>query len=184
MTKGIIAILTFFLISLTSCVHHLQVAPLAEKQVVKTKQVVLDSPTDEKKEKAIHWLSLEEAYIKNQKEPRKIFVDVYTDWCGWCKKMDKETFANEAVATYVNEHYYAVKLDAESARSFEMAGEQMTERQVAQQLGVRSYPTIVFIHEDFQSFQPVPGYRAAKEFKEVLEKFKAIDIHTQEKKEQ
>jgi thioredoxin-related protein len=124
----------------------------------------------------IEWLKLEEAYARNQQEPRKIFVDVYTDWCGWCKKMDKVTFSDEKVAAYVNENYYAVKLNAESDREFEMAGETMSERAVARQLGVRSYPTIVFIHEDFQKFQPVPGYRAAEDFLEVLTKFRAIEI--------
>lgn len=125
----------------------------------------------------IEWLSLEEAYARNQEEPRKIFVDVYTDWCGWCKKMDKVTFANDKVADYANEHYYAVKLDAESDREFEMAGQKMTEQAVARQLGVRSYPTIVLIHEDFQKFQPVPGYREAEDFLEILTKFKAININ-------
>ena len=130
-----------------------------------------------KAEKKIKWLTMEEAYAANQKEPRKIFVDVYTDWCGWCKKMDKETFANAEVAEYVNENYYAVKLDAESEREFELAGEKMTERAVARHMGVSSFPTIVFIHEDFKSIQPVPGYRPAKDFKEILTKFKAIDIN-------
>lgn len=125
----------------------------------------------------IEWLSLEEAYARNQEEPRKIFVDVYTDWCGWCKKMDKVAFANDKVADYANEHYYAVKLDAESDREFEMAGQKMTEQAVARQLGVRSYPTIVLIHEDFQKFQPVPGYREAEDFLEILTKFKAININ-------
>lgn len=135
------------------------------------------TPESNHKEDKIHWLTLEEAYEKNKKEPRKIFVDVYTDWCGWCKKMDKETFANAQVAAYVTDHYYAVKLDAESERAFELEGQKMTERQVAQQFGVRSFPTIVLIHEDFQKFQPVPGYRPANEFKEILERFKAININ-------
>ena len=133
--------------------------------------------TPKNEEKKINWLTLEEAYKLNQQEPRKIFVDVYTDWCGWCKKMDKETFANAEVAQYVNENFYAVKLNAESNREFEMAGEKMTDRAVAKQLGVNSFPTIVLIHEDFQKVQPVPGYRPAKEFKTILEQFKAIDIN-------
>ncbi|WP_017731976.1 thioredoxin family protein [Nafulsella turpanensis] len=125
----------------------------------------------------IQWLTLEEAYAKNLEEPRKIFVDVYTDWCGWCKKMDRETFADASVAAYVNENYYAVKLDAESDRAFEMAGEKMTEQMVARQFGVSSFPTIVLIHEDFQKYQPVPGFRPAKEFQDLLVKFKEINIH-------
>ena len=61
----------------------------------------------------INWVSWEEAVELNQREPRKIVVDVYTEWCGWCKKMDKATFQNEQVAAYVNENYYAIKFDAE-----------------------------------------------------------------------
>lgn len=125
----------------------------------------------------IEWLTLEEAFEKNKKEPRKIFVDVYTDWCGWCKKMDRETFADAEVAKYVNENYYAVKLNAESSRSFELGGQPMTEQMVARQFGVRSFPTIVLIHEDFQKYQPAPGYRPAREFQELLVNFKAININ-------
>src|SRR6187397_3084056 len=62
----------------------------------------------------INWISLQEAEKLSKKQPRKIVVDVYTDWCGWCKKMDKSTFADAKTAAYVNKHYYAVKLDAET----------------------------------------------------------------------
>ena len=64
----------------------------------------------------IQWLTMEEAYEKTQKEPKKILVDVYTDWCGWCKVMDRGTFRDEKVVAYVNEHYYAVKFDAEQTK--------------------------------------------------------------------
>jgi thioredoxin-related protein len=145
--------------------------------VISLMVMAFSSPKRVEVEEKINWLTLEEAYAQNLKEPRKIFVDVYTDWCGWCKRMDKETFANSGVAAYVNKNYYAVKLNAESDRAFELEGQKMTERQVAQQFGVRSFPTIVLIHEDFQKFQPVPGYRPAKDFKEMLENFKAININ-------
>ncbi|MEL6306057.1 MAG: DUF255 domain-containing protein, partial [Bacteroidota bacterium] len=61
----------------------------------------------------VEWMSWEEALALSESdaEPKKIFVDVYTDWCGWCKKMDKDTFQNEAVATYMKEHFYMVKMD-------------------------------------------------------------------------
>lgn len=121
----------------------------------------------------INWLSMEEAFELNQKEPRKIFVDVYTDWCGWCKRMDKDTFSNSDVATYVNNNYYAVKLNAESDRAFKLGKADMTERQVARQLGVSGYPTVVFIHEDFKTIEPVSGYQQPKQFMQMLQAFAA-----------
>ena len=61
----------------------------------------------------IKWMTWEEAVAANGKAPRKIFVDVYTDWCGWCKKMDVSTFKEPAVVAMMNKHFYAVKLNAE-----------------------------------------------------------------------
>jgi thioredoxin-related protein len=58
----------------------------------------------------IDWMTIEEAEQANKKEPRKIFVDVYTNWCGWCKKMDKTTFSDSLVQKYGKEKFYFVKL--------------------------------------------------------------------------
>jgi len=70
--------------------------------------------TEEKKKgESIKWMTFEEALIQNKKKPKMIFVDVYTDWCGWCKKMDVETFTDPEVVKYINKKYYAVKFNAE-----------------------------------------------------------------------
>jgi thioredoxin-related protein len=126
-----------------------------------------------KEKKEINWLSITEAYTKNQKEPRKIFVDVYTNWCGWCKKMDKETFSDPEIIDIVNEKFYAVKLNAENTDPITMAGDTTTAQMIARSMGVSGYPTIVYIKEDFKTIQPVPGYQNAKKFKNTLEKILA-----------
>ncbi len=69
-----------------------------------------------KKEK-IKWLTLAELQTAYAKNPKPIIIDVYTNWCGWCKVMDKNTYSNEKVAAYINEHFYAVKFNAESTDS-------------------------------------------------------------------
>jgi len=126
-----------------------------------------------KEKKEINWLSITEAYTKNQEEPRKIFVDVYTNWCGWCKKMDKETFSDPEIVDLVNEKFYAVKLNAENTDPITMAGDTTTAQMIARSMGVSGYPTIVYIKEDFKTIQPVPGYQNAKKFKNTLEKILA-----------
>ncbi len=62
----------------------------------------------------IEWLDFETAIERNKKDKKFIFIDVYTNWCGWCKKMDATTFVNPEVVNYMNTHFYAVKMDAES----------------------------------------------------------------------
>ena len=61
----------------------------------------------------IKWMSMNDALEAQKKEPKKIFMDVYTDWCGPCKLLDKKTFHNKDVVSYVNKNYYAVKFNAE-----------------------------------------------------------------------
>lgn len=119
-------------------------------------------------EESITWLTIEEVEEKAKKEPRPIFVDVYTDWCGWCKRMDKATFADPSVAAYVNKHFYAVKMNAEGKTPVTFLGKTVSPAELSRAMGVSGYPTIVFIDPSFKSVQPVSGYRGPEEFKDIL----------------
>lgn len=121
--------------------------------------------------KKINWVSIEEAEKLTMEKPKKIFVDVYTDWCGWCKRMDATTFTDEAVVDYVNEHYYAVKLNAESKEAISLKGMNTNGIELARSFRVTAYPTIVFIDEAFERVTPLPGYRKPAEFHDILKQF-------------
>ena len=69
----------------------------------------------------VNWMSWDEAVEANKQNPKLIFVDVYTDWCGWCKKMDASTFGNPVIAKYMSENYYAVKFNAEGKDTINFA---------------------------------------------------------------
>lgn len=129
------------------------------------------------KKSKINWLTVEEAQELSEKEPRKVIMDVYTDWCGWCKKMDKTTFADEKVAAYVNENFYAVKLKADSNDKVTFKGKEFSKGELARALRVTGYPTIVFFDESFARFQPVSGFRPADDFLELLQKFNQTEMN-------
>ncbi|MBY5950253.1 thioredoxin fold domain-containing protein [Algoriphagus marincola] len=117
----------------------------------------------------ITWLKFEEAVAANQSDPKMLLVDVYTDWCGWCKKMDKETFTDPKVVKYVNENFYAVKLNAEdNERTFDFMGKKFSEAQMAASMRVRSYPNFVIIEPTLQNIAQLPGYRPADAFLEGI----------------
>lgn len=126
----------------------------------------------------IHWISIEEAEAASKKEPRKILIDVYTDWCGWCKRMDVETFQEEEIVQFVNENYYAVKLDAEQKDSIIFRGRTYkfvkTKRKGYHELaatllqGKMGYPSIVYLDENLNTIRPWPGYKKPKEYKQIL----------------
>lgn len=124
-------------------------------------------------QESIKWMSFEEAVAATQKNPKKIFIDVYTDWCGWCKKLDATTFKDPELVKYMNEKYYAVKLDAETQDTINFAGTayvnpnpgvKRSTHQLAYSIlnGQMSYPTVVIWYEG-NNVHPLPGFRQADE---------------------
>ncbi|MCS6832099.1 MAG: DUF255 domain-containing protein [Flammeovirgaceae bacterium] len=133
------------------------------------------------KKEVIEWLTFEEAVERCKKNPKKILIDVYTDWCGWCKKMDKDTYEHPTIATYINKHYYAVKFNAEQKEpvvfdnytfKFIPQGRGGYHELAASLLqGQMSYPSTVFLDENLRLIQPLPGYYNAKDFDPILKYF-------------
>jgi len=129
----------------------------------------------------VNWLSLEEALARAKNEKRKLFVDMYTDWCGWCKHMDSTTFVDASVAKYLNEHYYPVKFNAEQDSEivfkdktyrFKKSGSRGFHELAAMWLNNRlSFPTVVFLDENQQLIQSVPGYQDAEKMDAIINYF-------------
>jgi thioredoxin-related protein len=71
--------------------------------------------------KTIKWQTIEKVIGKKNKK-KKVFIEVYTNWCGWCKRMEKSTFNDPAIARYINTHFYSVKFDAESRKAIDFQG--------------------------------------------------------------
>lgn len=126
----------------------------------------------------IKWMSWKEVQEAQKKEPRKIFVDVYTDWCGWCKRMDATTFTNPEIVKYISKNFYAVKFDAETQEAINFKGKDY--KYVAQGArgynelaaeilnGQMSYPTAVYFDENMEEIFPVPGYQEPKMLETIL----------------
>jgi len=121
----------------------------------------------------IEWLTWEEAVKRNEKEPRKIFVDVYTDWCGYCKKMDKTTFLDKNVTDMLDGDFYAVKFDAEQREDIVfqnntfkfVKGGRKGAHQLASALldGRLSFPSFVILDSSFARIMLSPGYKEPRQ---------------------
>jgi thioredoxin-related protein len=122
-----------------------------------------------KKDSDVKWLSFAEASKLSGKHPKKIFIDVYTSWCGWCVKMEKTTFKDPNITKYLNDKYYAVKLNAESDNMITYKGKQMSERDLARNIfRATGYPTTVYLDQDQNLLQPIPGYLEAEILDKIL----------------
>jgi thioredoxin-related protein len=136
---------------------------------------------------SIKWISFEEAVAKSEKQPKKLFIDVYTDWCGWCKKMDKSTFSDSLVAAYINQNYYPVKLNAETKDTIRFKDQvfffepQYKANTLAISLlsGKMGYPSYVILDERFaMPTQPLQGFMTPEQLLPTL-RFYGENIYQQ-----
>lgn len=129
----------------------------------------------------VKWLSFEEALALNKKNPKPILLDMYTDWCGWCKKMDKTTYKNKVIVDYINQNFYAIKMDGEGKKditfrnhTFKFKNEGRRgyhELAAALMNGKMSYPTTIFMNQKEELLDKIPGYLDAKTMEKVLAYF-------------
>ena len=128
--------------------------------------------------KNVKWYTWDEAVKANKQVKKKFFVDIYTDWCGWCKRMDAQTFEQPEVAAYLNKHFYPIKLDAEQKADINYKGHTFkwvnSGRRGVHELayslldGRMSYPSLVFLTEDEERIMISKGFKKMDDFMKEL----------------
>ncbi|MCW8981820.1 MULTISPECIES: thioredoxin family protein [Altibacter] len=140
---------------------------------------------------SIKWMTMNEALAAQKKEPKKIFMDVYTTWCGPCKLLDKNTFSDKNVIKFINDNYYAVKFNGEGTEEItyqdftytnpnyqeDRKGRNATHF-FADALKLRGYPSLVFFKEDGTLIQAIPGYKTPQQLEIYLKMIANNDYAT------
>jgi thioredoxin-related protein len=130
----------------------------------------------------INWLKItdvEKQIKKDGKNAKRVFIDCYTDWCGWCKRMDKDTFEDPTIAMIMNYYFYSVKFDAETKENITFGGKEYKNanpngRRSAHELAIMllnqrlSYPSFSILNSDLSIATIIPGYYTAKDFEPMI----------------
>ena len=128
--------------------------------------------------KKIQWMNFTDMQKRIKQNPKKVFVDIYTDWCGWCKVLEKKTYTKSHLIDYLNENYYSVKFNGEQKQNVNFAGQEFKfipsgrsgyhELTAALTEGRLSYPMLVFIDEKLNPITYVAGFQEADELMDIL----------------
>jgi thioredoxin-related protein len=118
--------------------------------------------------KAPQWKKFNEGLLEAKKSGKKILVDVYTDWCKWCKEMDKNTYPDKKISEYLAKNYVIIKLNAEGNEKLNYQGKTISPQEFAQGMGVDGYPATVFLQSDGKAITLLPGYSTPDQFIHVL----------------
>ena len=130
----------------------------------------------------VDWMNINKTQkqaSKDGKNAKRYFIDCYTSWCGWCKRLDANTFSNDTIARLLNKYYYPVKFDAEGSDEVTINGKTYkgngsrkgrgaTHELVSTVFQVRGYPSMVFRNSDFSPVTIIPGYLDAKDLEPAL----------------
>jgi uncharacterized protein YyaL (SSP411 family) len=120
----------------------------------------------------LKWLSFDEGYKLSQKTGKVMLIDVYTDWCGWCKRMDKDTYSKSEIIEFINKNYIPVKFNPEINNvRYQYKNMNLSGMELMGSIGnneIRGYPATVFLHPAGDQYRVVSGYYDAARFQNVL----------------
>jgi thioredoxin-related protein len=125
------------------------------------------------------WMMMNELKDKMKSDSKPILIDLYTNWCYWCKVMDKKTYTNSKVVSYINDHFYPVKLDAETKESIQWNNKaynfndnyKVNDFTMYVTAGQPGFPTTVIFTDEQSEPVSIQGYLAPKEIEPILKYF-------------
>lgn len=147
--------------------------------------VLLVTPLQDDPPAQVNWITITDLDNLSQSpqwanSDKKVFIDLYTQWCGWCKRMDGTTFTDPTIIAYLNANFHCIRLDAETKETL-VIGQQVYSWQARGKRGMNelgeklgtvqgkiSYPTLVFLNKNLRRIQAIPGYRDADDLLPIL----------------
>jgi uncharacterized protein YyaL (SSP411 family) len=134
--------------------------------------VITIMATSMKSSEEIKWMDFNQGYELAKKKNKIMLVDVYTEWCGWCKRMDRDAYAKPEIAELVGKDFIAIKFNPEiEGVTYTFEGKSYTGPQLAQVISnnqINGYPTTIFMNPKAKTSEIMVGYKNAEQLKPIL----------------
>jgi len=133
-------------------------------------------------QKSIAWNEIEEAVKLNTENPKKFLIYVYSDNCGWCRKMENETFASSVIIDFINQNFYAIKINSNIKRDIQynkrkfsyVPADPVTGNPAHHEFllvllqGRMAYPSIAWLDENLVYIGVERGFKSIEPFRKYL----------------
>ena len=140
-------------------------------------ETVTTAETVSKTKDGIKWYALDEALPMAKEQKKFIFIDFYTTWCHYCKKMDKEVFNKAEIINLLNNDFIAVKVNGDSKKVLEIDGYKITENELAKkEFKVSGYPTFWWLTPSGKKLHTQSGFAPADFWISALTQIKDLEL--------
>ncbi len=123
---------------------------------------------------SLKWYDWQDGYEKAIDEKKIMLVDVYTDWCYWCKVMDKETYSKQEVIDLIEADFVPIKINPEKGGTYKFNGKNYSGKELKNKLAknnFRGYPSTFFVLPKNKKSYPEVGFKKVPEFVTILKKY-------------
>ncbi len=144
--------------------------------------VVISPSCVDQNSQGMKWTTFDK--IANKQGQKMVFIELYTSWCGWCRRMENVTFNDPTVSKYMNKNFHNIQFDAEIRKSINFLGKtyrfnsadgsrgrHSLAKALMQDSEKQGYPTVAFLDENYNLIQAIPGYIVAKDFEVIMHYF-------------
>lgn len=120
--------------------------------------------------RSVEWSAFDAAMSRSEASGKKVLVDIYAPWCGWCTRLQNEVYTDQDVLDYLDVHFEITRLNIDAATdTVNFRGHDIVMPELAYHLGAQGTPTTVFLKPDGEYITRLPGFLDAGGFLEVLE---------------
>jgi len=114
--------------------------------------------------------TIEVAVEEAARAGKPILIDVYADWCPWCRRIQQEVYTDSTLAAYVNARFIPVRLNGEiQSDTLRFRGYVISSAELARALGVEGYPTTAFLDAESEFLTRLPGFSPPDTYLPILE---------------